>query len=355
MSLRDYNNGSSLLNHAAVGINGVALWLEIGNTNLSQTYSTSNGLLYALSYVGLIDGVPQLDASSKYRSLVLDNYQTIMGSATSFDRDNSLITAIRLVAGALRTYSTVEVVTDSSAQRVVEFVGGQLTPTSLADAINDGSNLHSVLRTTEGSNVYTNQDGVSVRWNPLQSERLMELYSPTELINNGGNSTIRFEQYKMPIITVQFSQEVAAGAAMPLITHSIYWFEATLKHPTPLYSNPSPVDPGFNQMVQLMSACSGCYPMVASGHTFKSFMFNLPRFIEESAQVLARSTLFGSPHSVGNQSILAVAKLSSKALKRRRKRNKRKRINRNNNISNNVQLGGTRKLPSAKRNVRNTS
>jgi hypothetical protein len=344
-SFRDHYQATGLINQSSNAINGVFLWVSYGNSLLQSDYSAEVNSVYGVSYMGLIAGVPDLGSGGVYHNLFGDNYPTIMGASTSYTRQNSLISGMRQVAAGLRAYSTTEVVTDSSAQRVIEFIGGQLTPNDIWNALDQTLDLLSTLRTSATSQVYTNQDGCTVRLDPLQSDRMTHLYQPSELSNNSGQATIKFDQYKMPCIAINFKDDIAPAASIPIVLHYIQWLECCLKHPTPIFASPSPVDPGLSELVQLMSACKGCYPLVAKGRSFRSFRARLPEFLREAAKIGATfMPAYAQPIKLGGH---VVAALASNKASRKRQRRQRKRRNAN------VALAGTRRTTKPKV-VRNT-
>jgi hypothetical protein len=350
-SFRDHYQTSGLVNNSSNAVDGLFCFLSYGNHLLQSDYSADINAVYCLSYFGLINGVPDLGTGGVYHNIFGDNYATIMGSSSSFTRQNALISGMRQVAAGLRLFSTTEVITDASAQRVVEFIGGQMTPNDIWNALDQSLDLLSTLRTSRSSQVYTNQDGCTVRLNPLQSDRMTQLYAPSELGNNSGRATIKFDQYAMPCIAVQFKDSIAASGQIPVVMHYVQWLECALKHPTPIYASPSPVDPGLDELVQLMSACTGCYPLVAKGRSFRSFKAKLPQFIREASEIAAtRFPGYASSLRFGGK--LGAALASNKASrKRKRKLKSRRRVGVRRR---NVALPGTRPMGTKAKSVRNT-
>lgn len=349
MCMRDHYQATTFTNNSTVACDGLLLWLWYGNSSCIGDYSADPAGIYGISVLPLSGGVPKLTAGGKYNNVFMDNYTTILGLSGSYSRDTALITGMRLVAGGLRVYSTTEVVTDSSAQRVIEFIGGRLSPAEIADMINDGTDVYSALRTSRASQVFTNQQGCTVRWNPLQSARMTEMYAPTELQNNTGKATIKWDQYHCPAIAINFKDTVASGGGeFPIVGHAIQWLECSLKHPTPLYSQPAPVDPGLDEIVQVLSACSDCFPQVAAGFSFKSFDSKLDQFLLDASKVVRDSTIFGGRRSAPNLAIKYGAKIAARQIRKQKK----KRLKQRRKVKM-VNLGGTRKLPTSTNDVPN--
>jgi hypothetical protein len=350
-SFRDHYQTSGLVNNSSNSVDGLFVFLSYGNHLLQSDYSADVNSVYSLSYFGLINGVPDLGTGSVYHNIFGDNYQSIMGASSSYTRQNSLISGIRLVAGGVKVFSTTEVVTDASSQRVVEFIGGQMTPNDIWKGIDQSLDLLSTLRTSPVSQVYTNQDGVTVRWDPLQSERLIANYQPSELGNNSGKGTIKFDQFNVPCIAIQFKDSIAASGQIPVVMHYIQWLECNLQRPTPIYSAPAPVDPGLDELVQLMSACKGCYPLVAKGRTFRSFRAKLPEFMREAAAIGAtKFPQFGRAITLAGN---IGASLSSNKASRKRQRKQRSRGRGKRRQTRNVALPGTRSMGRQLKPVRN--
>jgi hypothetical protein len=292
------------------------------------------------------------DGSTKYHQRVLDNYANLFGSSTGFDPDEALITGCRIVGAGLRVYSTTEVVTDTSGQYVTEFIGGQMSPTELGSLYDTGTAPGGALRTSRYSQVYANQDGITVRYDPFQSDMQRTLLGGLQLKSSDSRAWF-FDMIHLPAVVVHFSQAVATTASFPLIVHAVTWLECSLKHPTPLYAQPSPVDHNFDRIIATIVSSPEIYPFVAKGRSFQHVLRKLPQLLREADKLAAQASKLGSEYPA----ITSVIRAGGRALKRRRKR--RKRVRRQSRRGgrggrNNAQLGGTRAPPRMPRTVKNS-
>jgi hypothetical protein len=323
LCLRDNYESGGLTNIFDGTIQAVLFWIEYGYTTLGTNYASSD-LGYSLNAIGLdANNYPVLMAANTYKQYTFINYPTICGSSSTVDPAAALIAALRLIAAGLRVLPLIEFVTDPTQIYLSYIIGGQPSCNDLYEAIDAGNvNIESLMRNTKGAQIYPNNEGCCVRYDPFQADHQADMKPLTQFLNVSNN----WDAIKVPAVLCKFSNSVVASANLPLIINSQLWIEGILKQPTPIYSEESPSDPSYPIMKSIMSHPCDDHPFVTKGHTFKNFNLNSPAFLKTLGFALKASSYIPGLNYSGADKILRQAGSGfSRAGKRARKRNNRKR------------------------------
>ncbi len=283
LCLTDYYELTSANNYSAVAISGALFWVDLHYTTFKNSSSNHNGLVYSLNYAPILStGLLQLSAGNQYASLGTQNQATIIGSQFSIATITALITSLRLMSMGLKVLPTIEQVTNTTVNYITYAIGGQLSMQELGNAYTNGSNIYDLIKNSPCAQVFGNNEGVCVRYDPFQNEQQLNMINLVQ----ANNVSLVWDWYKLPCIAVNFSQSIAASGAMPVIVHSQFWLEACLKQPTPIYSQQSPVDPNYPMIRSIMSGCTAAAPLVTKGHSFPTLTSILPLISKFGAALL---------------------------------------------------------------------
>jgi hypothetical protein len=331
ISLRDYTT-AQLQNMTGSDAYGCLITLNYGRTIGKSTYgSTTNPLLYEVAVLfTTADDEPLLNGSSKYESSAPEYYAQITGGSAAgggWDRDTALATSFRPISLGLRALSTVETVTDTSSQRCLYFIGGQLSSDEIVDAIADTTSIPTLMRATPCSHIYANSEGCTARFDPFQSDNILQFRNASTLTASG--SPIDFSAVRFPAVFVRFANVVAHLDQAPVLLETIFWLEALLKLPSPIYSEPSPVDPAFDTIVSAYRGCPDTFPLVVKGHTFPSFDSRARRFASRLWNVVRVGSHINpqlrQAVSAVDELVGASARIGRRRRLRRKRRKRRKR------------------------------
>jgi hypothetical protein len=348
LCLKDQSENGTTTNVFDGDLHGALFWLTYGYNTLS-TIATVPALVYTLNLIGLDENnYPILTSAGKYVSATSNNYVTITGSSTSVDIGTSLVSRIRQVASGLRILPTIETVTDPTQVFMSYIIGGQMPPSDLFAAIDNGSiNIETMLRNTKGAKVFANKEGCTVRYDPFQTDFQLEML----MLDQAYSNTVRWDAVRAPMILAKFSQPVTTSSAMPLIVNAQWWFECGLKQPTPIYSEESPCDPNFDQIKAVMSYPCDDHPFVTKGHSFKKFNPNSAAFLRTLGVALKMSShlpglTFANVDKfmrASGKGFIAAAKIKKR--KKKRKRSQRLRPRGRSRIRSYPVLSGERRPP----------
>jgi hypothetical protein len=214
--------------------------------------------------------------------------KNVAGNFTDFELQNveeieNLCSSVRLTAGAIRILPKVELVTDTTQTYISYAIGGMLTASEIYNAALNNINIEPMLRASPCAEIFGNQEGCSVRYDPFQTVSQLEMV-PNNWLDSDSKP---FDNIRMPCIYVVFSQDVPSGDAYPFLLHGRMWFEGILQQPTPIYASESPVDLAFDEVRGIMSQCRSEFPIVVSGHSFIPFLMNLPAFVDLAAAAIS--------------------------------------------------------------------
>lgn len=312
---------------------GIIAWVRCHYSTMDSANNPNPNRIYTLNYTSISSAnVILSDAGGDTRSVVPVNMTTILGG-TQYTPNSALITSCRVMSMGLQLLSTVEVVTDTSQIYITQIVGGQMSMSELNSINNNNSDVLLALKNSSCSKIFSNSEGCSGRYDPFQNEEQLNVLDGSLMYSTAK----AFDWYKMPVIIAKFSQTVASGSQLPVILNARFWIEASLRQPTPIYSQPSPIDPNFSLVRSILSGCTEVFPLVAKGHSFTAFVSSNPRIISVISRVLQQSSVFLNRINKGRLPI-------------QRKRNGRnKKRNKNNNNRNNN--GGNSQLPGAKKQL----
>jgi hypothetical protein len=110
-----------------------------------------------------------------------------------------------------------------------------------------------------------------------------------------------------PFAVTQFNNPVTRTGAtdsvysIPLIIESIFWLEALLLKPTPLFMTPSPYDCAFDKIVEYVgTSCESVFPLVSKFNSFSNFMNSMGRLGKAAANVVMKSSQIPVVRDVSN-------------------------------------------------------
>jgi len=153
-----------------------------------------------------------------------------------------------------------------------------------------GANINSALANMSNIQSYTNNQGCSVRLDPLVNPDIFRFRNWDDY-SYGGNTD--YNSVPLPTIFVFFRNTIADTAGVtniPCYLDATWWLEARLTQPTPIYASPSPVDPSWPMICDMLRNGRQQYPIVAKGHSFETFMKSTSRW----GAVVKDSMRFGS-------------------------------------------------------------
>jgi hypothetical protein len=212
-------------------------------------------------------------------------------TATPVNLDAAFMAAGRVFGMGFRVLPTVEMVTDTTVNYLQFIVGGQLTPGEIFDAYNDGSLIFDMVKNSRGSQMYANNQGVCVRYDPFQREDQLEMMGTDKIMTTDRP----VDGLHFPCVAIKFKDLIAPGsvASAPLTIADRYWIEAVPKQPTPIYAQRSPTDLLYPQLRMLMAGGCERHPLVTKGHSFASFVSAAPSFLRTVAGVLQGTSSIG--------------------------------------------------------------
>jgi hypothetical protein len=260
----------------------------------SHCSDAANESIYHLGFVGLDgNGQPVFPATAPYTgaypSFLGQNYNAIFGVGGNgqYNLNQSLCQAFRMTSYALRILPAIETVTDTTQPYVSFYTAGSLSANVLEQWMNGNSiDIRTTLKNSFGSEVYGNNEGATVRLDPTQVKDFYEMMP----LQRWGSDNYRQDYLKIPVIAMTFSEAIDFGETLPFITHCQWWMEAQLMLPTPIYASPSPVDPDFDKVLAMLSTCRDIYPIVTKGHSFPTFISQLPAFLRAANRILRLSS-----------------------------------------------------------------
>jgi hypothetical protein len=293
MSLKDYsaNNGLSVtITGTTTDCYGVAIGMIIGANRLAEA-----GLLTARShtiYAILLDasgakiGISQI-ATANYASLP---------TYTNF---------YRFVAAGLRIKCIIEDVTVSTTIAVSRHYAGQVKTQDVYTVYNAGSSFFNLGQQLDCLKQYNNFEGCSMRLDPLQ--QIYDWKKYRSLGNYNSYENLNGNTYMYPFAVTQFNNPVTRTGAtdsvysIPLIIESIFWLEALLLKPTPLFMTPSPYDCAFDKIVEYVgTSCESVFPLVSKFNSFSNFMNSMGRLGKAAANVVMKSSQIPVVRDVSN-------------------------------------------------------
>jgi hypothetical protein len=291
ITIHDSFEAWQAVNGDTVACQGALIWVSCGYSNFENAQGNTIGLAYRVNVMPLnADNTVTTPGIFQYAFI---NEETILGNnGVTIDMSNSLISGIRVMSLGLKVLPTIETVTDTTINYVINYIGGQITPNDLNNIVTDGLDAQTVLKQGTSVKEYSNSEGVTVRYNPFQTDMQLDMIP----INTYMSEVYSFDSIKMPCVLVKFSQPVPAVTdpdhEMPIIVWARAWLECELKKPTFIYAEHSPVDPEFNQIRSHMSTANDVlHPLTAAGHSLNPF--HLGRFINHVMRAMrAGSTLF---------------------------------------------------------------
>jgi len=329
---------AEITNESTIPIVGMFLFLRQGWNDLALAGgegAAGDAGQVSMGYYGVdADGVlyGPAGAAAAYTGLAFNNVEAMAAQAAS----------LRLEAAGIRLLPTIETVTDSSIRYNSYVIGGQLTPIEILDAVTNSTNIVSALKSSPCAETYGNNSGVCVRYDPFQDEVQLK-FQPGQ--SYWDYNAYNWNAYRTPCIYVQFSQTLPIGDPAPIIVHATAWHEFTVRHPSFLYGQSSPVDVNFSLVRSVMSQCTPTYPIVTSGHSFTTFFATVPTFLNLFTKAVEAGTgvwnTFRASKNVKNTN--NVGKGASGKKKKRPKRSKKA-----------SQLPGNRKQFQSLRPPRNT-
>lgn len=210
------------------------------------------------------------DATAAFWGITPTNYETITGSEFSVDTGNALISQMRLVGAGFRVLPTIELVTDSSTFAISRNFTFSCTPTALYDVYYDGGNVYSFAQDSLHYGEYTNAEGVTCRVDPWQEGALsLTTMQPLPVWNNDNFNTnnMMFPAWCCKL-TSNLSIEVGTTGTLPIRITTRYYWEATLRAPTPILSDKVARVPMVVELSKAVAYDTVNYPLCTKGHTF---------------------------------------------------------------------------------------
>lgn len=300
--------------------NGLLLVMLPYYSKFKNDKATYGQAIWTVLQIFTLNGIPIDSGTSpgKFGNIVGANYETITGDDTGYNDSLSLCESVRLFAAGMRAWPVIEYVTDSTTLYAVYFQGGYLKPTDLYQFVSDGSAVDTLVRNAQHLGTFANSQGITVRYDPFMLPDLLRFRTLEDLAL--GN-TLEVSDMPIPFIFMNFSQDIALESVCPIYFSVQYWLEGTLAQPTPIYSDMSPMDLGFEMAVKVYKAAN--YPVVVEGHSFKGFLKTMAKFTGAANKAVGYATDI----TEGNYSKAAaqLAKDTNRLALRYEKRPKKKR------------------------------
>jgi hypothetical protein len=306
----------------------VLVYLSYGYTNLSANVANPDytEAAYSLNYLTFDDsGI----LNPVVFRILPNNYQQIFGTITPndtqgpWDADLSLINSLRVFSMGLRVLPTIEQVTNTDSTYVSYYIGGQLSSYEIDRCINNNSDIKTIIKNSNDSATYGNNDGATVRYDPFQVENQLAM-TPLSALHNVANDK---SNLRLPCVLMLFSAFIEPTDSFPFIVHTQWWMEAILEQPTPIYSSPSPIDPHFESLKAAFSTSGHLYPLVTKGHTLRSFRLSLNAFMSHANSLFkSGSNLFQSAvrtYRTANRAIKTVRRATRPARKKKKRKRRR--------------------------------
>lgn len=290
---RDASETLSPLSPYEGDIYGLLIWVEAGYTiwDVNASEAQVEQSQYRLGMCGIdANGNIVLDTSGEFITVRTQNISTILGLTAptgAYSLASSMVQSYRIFSIGLRVLPAIEIVTDSSIPYISYLISGQITMNEINNAqITGNIDMRTLLKNSPGSEVYSNNQGTTNRYDPFQDAAALEMKN-LRLVWTASHdrSDVRF-----PTVLVTFSQPIATGETLPLIIHTQWWMEAVLKQPTPIYGSDSPVDPNFSTVRALMSKSEQIYPLITKGHSFASFASKVNQFHQLAKRIMKTSS-----------------------------------------------------------------
>jgi hypothetical protein len=335
--LRDAGEYSGFKNESTETIQGALIWLDYLHNPIRNANADLPYLIYSLN-VAYFDENGSLSAS--VFSFTGNNTVAILGTdgTSQISYDTSIVSGLRMISMGLKILPVIEQVTDSSQLYVSYYIGGQITPADIEYAIVNGSDIRTIVKSSYCSEVFGNNSGITVRFDPFQKEQLITMLSLSQLKDS---SAFNSGDIRFPCVAVQFSQAVTADTLFPIIIHTQFWMEAIMRQPTPFYSGLPPVDPNFDHAFSTMATSSDkLFPLVTKGHTFTSFYRKVGLFINLARNLHKLGSQFVNPSNRQKQNNNKNKNKNKNKNNKNNKNNKIRRARRRNNGNNGRALGG---------------
>lgn len=281
-------------------------------TNASTTIQPGNYYLVCIPVSAA--GVAIFDSAGRASSLILQNESLII--------DTPLCKGYRLIAGGVQLLPLIETVTSTATQYISKFYSGCLSQRDLNRWFSgSGVTLVSLFEAAPDFKSFSNCDGTSVRYDPLQYPKQLQWYTPVELsdveIFNNDNLfwTCCYCEFSTAIAPV------LSGAnyiyTFPVRTYAKLWLEGQLVQPTPILGKLPSVDENWHQIVQSLRRMPNIFPCNVSGRSFSSFMLKMDPFYKALSQILNASSHLPIPgirmaNDINQQVIKPFIKLAKK-------------------------------------------
>lgn len=205
---------------------------------------------------------------------------------------------IRISSFGMRALPVIELATSNDVPYISRYISGFLQPNNVfEDFWGTGSENLNINELIQSFNVklFQNSQGTCVRYNPFQSELARSFCTANDLTGTFTGSNFPTNYIKdygaldMPFIFMNFSVPITPTSVvdnlaifeLPFYFDARLILEAKLTQPTPLISNPGPMDPDFNQISCVMNALPDSeLPYITEGHSFKSFFSKVGKVIK---------------------------------------------------------------------------
>jgi len=305
--------------YEAPTITGVCIFLVPGsieaNTYYNQNESNTDNsdTYYGYYHVGfsLINGNGLLSSvtpvSYCYNVVPTANEYILLNYVSP---ETSLSESLRIVGCGFRVWPVIESITSSSTNAIAQiFAGRMLASSFFTEFCTSGTrqNIYNGVTANSSFKMYSNQQGVTCRFNPLQGNDLRAYNLKTQ--NTWDNNDNMLDTFSIPMVIVKFTQPqtgtddgdgtVSAFTALPYYFQSVYWLEGVPEVPTPLMPSPSPIDFGFDTIVKSMLASGSVFPDITEGHSFKTLSKKLGKFAQSTSRFLNNASHFGKKVSRG--------------------------------------------------------
>lgn len=273
---------------ALAGVNGYLLLLQPCYTDFRAFDSSlMQGLYGVIAQSVTTGGVITSANGHEYVNFFRgDNYSTITGSTTSFDENTDLICEMRLFAAGIRVWPVLEYVTDSTSNYMTGIYSGLIKTEDLHTAFTNGTDIRPIIRNAPEMMVYSNALGCTVRLDPFQHRDYLQIRTFQDV--QDGN-TFDGSTMLLPFIYITTSKNIAEGDPFPFYFSVQYWIEGSLRQPSPIFSDTSPVDLEYDKQVIVYQQAK--YPISSEGHTFKGFASTMRKFNKAAGVALRYSQM----------------------------------------------------------------
>lgn len=221
------------------------------------------------------DAANEESADSAFWSNDPVNLSAIVGSETSYDYNTGMVNSLRVLSAGLRMWPTIELITDSNTLAVSRYYGCQITPASISNAQNDGTNIYSVMRNSPSYYEYANSQGISARFQPQQQGSVLQPLHLNALANIY-NSSMDTSGLFVPCVVARLTQQVSLvpdnNIGMPVRSYFRTILEGSLTQPTPLQPTRVAYESDWEDKVHHFMYRNDLYPTVVSGHSFKAVL-----------------------------------------------------------------------------------